>query len=151
MADKRKRPYEKFNFIVDMGTGNGSFRPAAGFQEVSGIGMDVSVDEYRNGHESGHSNLNITGINTSAGVTLKRGVVGSLELGAWMDQIRTGDRNACRTVVIQLLNEDHTAVVHQWKLSRTRIVRTTGSPLNAKGTDVAMEELVLACERVEMD
>jgi hypothetical protein len=82
MVDKRKRPYETFNFLVDLGAGKGSFRPAGGLHEVSGIGTDVSVDEYRNGHESGHSDLSITGIKTSAGVTLKRGVVGALDLGA---------------------------------------------------------------------
>ena len=56
-----------------------------------------------------------------------------------------------RTVTIQLQNEDHTAVVQTWKLLRARIIKHTSGPLNAKGTDVAMEELVLAYERLEME
>ena len=50
--------------------------------------------------------------------------------------------------MIQLQNEDHTAVVLTWKLLRARIIKHTSGPLNAKGTDVAMEELVLAYERL---
>ena len=37
------------------------------------------------------------------------------------------------------------------KLLRARIIKHTSGPLNAKGTDVAMEELVVAYERLEME
>jgi hypothetical protein len=53
--------------------------------------------------------------------------------------------------VIQLQNEDHTQVVHAWKLLRARIVKHVSGPLNGKGTDVAMEEMVLAYERLELE
>jgi phage tail-like protein len=56
-----------------------------------------------------------------------------------------------RTVVVHLQNEDHTAVVQSWKLLRARIIKHTSGPMNAKGTDVAMEELVLSYERLEME
>lgn len=150
MAVLRERPYVQFNFLVDLGTGttNG---PEAGFQEVSGIGMDVTVAEYRNGNEKENSVRKITGLSKSTDVTLKRGVIGSLNLYQWLDQIRNGDQSAYRTVVIQLQSEDHTAVVQEWKLLRARIIKHTSGPLNARGTDVAMEELVLAYERLEMD
>ncbi|HSA85125.1 MAG TPA: phage tail protein, partial [Nitrospira sp.] len=73
------------------------------------------------------------------------------DLYAWLDQIRNGDQNAMRTVTIQLQNEDHSDVVQTWKLLRARIIKHTSGPLNAKGTDVAMEEMVLAYERLEME
>jgi hypothetical protein len=47
--------------------------------------------------------------------------------------------------------EDHTAIAQQWKLSRARIIKHTSGPLNAKGTDVAMAELTLTCERLELE
>jgi phage tail-like protein len=149
MAILRDRPYVQFNFLVDLGTGT-TDGPEAGFQECSGIGMEVTVAEYRNGNEKENSVRKITGLNKSTDVTLKRGVVGSLNLYQWLNQIRNGDQTAYRTVVIQLQNEDHTAVVMEWKLLRARIIKHTSGPLNAKGTDVAMEELVLAYERLEM-
>lgn len=149
MAVLRERPYVQFNFLVDLGSGT-TEGPEAGFQEVSGIGMEVTVAEYRNGNEKENSVRKITGLNKSTDVTLKRGIIGSLNLYKWLDQIRNGDQAAYRNVVIQLQNEDHTAVVQEWKLLRARIIKHTSGPLNAKGTDVALEELVLAYERLEM-
>ncbi|SRR6266516_6018525 len=150
MAVLRERPYVQFNFLVDLGTGT-TEGPEAGFQECSGIGMEVTVAEYRNGNAKENSVQKITGMNKSTDVTLKRGVIGSLNLYQWLNDIRNGDQNALRTVVIQLQNEDHTATVMTWKLLRARIIKHTSGPLNAKGTDVAMEELVLAYERLQME
>ena len=84
-------------------------------------------------------------------VTLKRGIIGSLDLYEWLDQIRNGDQAGFRNVTITLQNEDHTAIVMTWKLLRARIIKHTSGPLNAKGTDVAMEELTLAYERLEIE
>jgi phage tail-like protein len=150
MAVQRERPYVQFNFLVDLGTGN-TDGPDAGFQEISGIGMEVTVAEYRNGNEKENAVRKITGLNKATDVTMKRGVIGSLSLYQWLNQIRNGDQAALRNIVIQLQNEDHTAVVQTWKLLRARITKHTSGPLNAKGTDVAMEELVVAYERLEME
>src|SRR5512135_211699 len=117
MATLRERPYVQFNFLVDLGTGNTN-GPEAGFQEVSGIGMEVTVSEYRTGNSKENSVMKITGLNKASDVTLKRGVIGSLDLYAWLNDIRNGNQNALRNVVIQLQNEDHTAVVQTWKLLR---------------------------------
>jgi phage tail-like protein len=150
MPEKRDRPYVQFNFLVDLGDGN-TEGPDAGFQEISGIGMEVTVSEYRNGNSRENSVMKITGMNKATDVTMKRGVIGSLNLYDWLHQIRNGDQNALRTVTIQLQNEDHSKVVQTWKLLRARIIKHTSGPLNAKGTDVAMEELVVAYERLEME
>lgn len=150
MAKFRDRPYVQFNFLVDLGDGV-TEGPKAGFQELSGIGMEVTVSEYRTGNAKENSVMKITGMNKSTDVTMKRGVIGSLNLYEWLDQIRNGDQKAMRTVTIQLQNEDHTDVVQTWKLLRARIIKHTSGPFNAKGTDVAMEELVLAYERLEME
>lgn len=149
MATYRERPYVQFNFLVNLGDGN-TEGPQAGFQEVSTIGMEVTVAEYRNGNERENSVRKITGLNKSQDVTLKRGVIGSLNLYEWLNEIRNGNQNAMRTVTIQLQNEDHTAVVQEWRLLRARIIKYNCGPMNAKGTDVAMEEMVLAYERLEM-
>ena len=94
------RPYVQFNFLVDLGAGTEG--PDAGFQEVSGIGMEVTVAEYRNGNQRENSVMKITGMNKSTDVTLKRGVIGSLTLYQWLDDIRNGNQNALRNVTIQL-------------------------------------------------
>jgi phage tail-like protein len=113
--------------------------------------MEVTVAEYRNGNSKENSVMKITGMNKMTDVTLKRGVIGSLTLYNWLNDIRNGNQNAMRTVVVKLQNEDHTQVVQTWKLLRARIIKHVSGPLNAKGTDVAMEELTLAYERLEME
>lgn len=153
MATFRDRPYVQFNFLVDLGNGV-TDGPEAGFQECSNIGMEVTVSEYRTGNAKENSVMKITGMNKSTDVTLKRGVIGSLALYEWLHAIRNGDNtspNALRTVTIQLQNEDHTAVVMTWKLLRARIIKYVSGPMSAKGTDVAMEELTLAYERLEIE
>jgi len=150
VAVLRERPYAQFNFLVDLGTGN-TDGPEAGFQECSEIGMSVDVIEYRNGNEKENGVRKLTGLARVNDVTLRRGVIGSLNLYHWLDQIRNGDTAGYRTVLIHLMSEDHTATVLTWKLLRARIIKHTSGPLNAKGTDVAMEELTLAYERLEME
>jgi phage tail-like protein len=150
MAVLRERPYVQFNFLVNLGDGvtDGA---EAGFQEMSNVGMEVTVSEYRNGNEKENSVRKITGLNKATDVTMKRGVIGSLNLYQWLDDIRNGNQSALRNVVIQLQNEDHSDVVQTWKLIRARIIKHISGPFNAKGTDVAMEELTLSYERLEME
>jgi len=150
VAVLRDRPYAQFNFLIDLGTGN-TDGPEAGFQECSEIGMSVDVIEYRNGNEKDNAVRKLTGLAHMNDVTLRRGIIGSLNLYQWLDQIRNGDAAAYRTVLIHLMSEDHTQTVLTWKLLRARIVKHTSGPLNAKGTDVAMEELTLAYERLELE
>ena len=150
MAVLRDRPYHQFNFLVDLGTGD-TDGIEAGFCECSPIEFEVAVAEYRNGNDKGNEVRKITGLAKVSDVTLKRGLMGSLALYQWLNDIRNGDQNATRTVVISLQNEDHTDVVQTWRLLRARIIKHVSGPLNAKGTDVAMEELTLAYERLEME
>jgi phage tail-like protein len=150
MAVLRDRPYAQFNFLVDLGTG-ATDGPEAGFQECGALSMSVDVIEYRNGNDKENNPRKLTGLARVSDVTLKRGIIGSLALYKWIDQIRNGDPAGLRTVVIHLQNEDHTAIVMTWKLLRARIVKHTSGPLNGKGTDVAMEEITLAYDRLEIE
>src|SRR5688572_18441304 len=104
MAEFRDRPYVQFNFVVDLGIGAGTEGPQAGFQECSNIGMEVTVAEYRNGNETENSVRKITGLNKSTDVTLKRGVIGALNLYQWLDDIRNGNQKAYKDVTVSLLS-----------------------------------------------
>ncbi|MCB8944429.1 MAG: phage tail protein [Ardenticatenaceae bacterium] len=149
MAELRERPYSQFNFLVDLGTGDAN-SVQAGFQEVSGLGMEITVAEYRNGNERDNAPRKITGMYKVPDVTLKRGLIGALDLYAWLNDVRNGSQEALRNVTIQLLSEDRTTVAMEWKLTNARITKYTGPSLNGKGTDVAVEEVTLACERIDL-
>jgi phage tail-like protein len=149
MAVLRENPYGRFNFLVDLGTGE-TEGPEAGFQECSAIAMEIAVVEYRNGNDKPNEVRRIPGLARPLDVTLRRGLIGSLALYRWIDDVRNGSQGV-RTVLIQLQNEDHTAVAVTWKLLRARPVRHVSGPLHARGGDVAMEELTIAYERLEME
>jgi phage tail-like protein len=146
---KRNHAYRKFNFLVDLGAGN-TEGPQAAFQECN-IGIEVTVPEYRSRNKKGDSVRKITGLNKSTDITLKRGVIGSMNLFNWLNDIRNGKQAATRDITIQLQRKEHRAVVQTWKLIRARIIKIVSGPMNAKGTDVAMEELTLAYERLELE
>lgn len=150
MATLRERPYVQFNFLVDLGTGD-TDGADAGFEEVHVPEVWLDVLEYRNGNEKENAVRKITGLEHCGNALLKRGVIGSLNLYQWYNQVRNGDQNALRTVTIKLQNEEHTAVVLTWKLFRARPVRLRWGPLNGKGKEVLVEYLELACERLEME
>ena len=149
MAVQRDRPYSQFNFLVDLGGGDVD-GPDAGFQECSPIVSEVAVVEYRNGNDKENTVHKLTGLSKVADVVLRRGLIGSVTLFQWFNEIRNGG-DGRRTVRIQLLNEDHTDPVITWTLLNARIVKWAAGPLNAKGSDVAIEEIVLAYERLEVE
>jgi phage tail-like protein len=151
MADVRERPYMQFNFLVNLGD-NVTDTPDAGFQEISNIGMEVAVAEYRTGNYGFNNVRKVTGLYKATDVTLKRGIIGSLALYTWLDAIRNGSQgpDAIRQVTIHLLSEDRQTVVLTWKLSDARMINYISGPFSAKGADVAMEEMKLAYERVQV-
>lgn len=150
MAVERDHPYTQFNFLVDIGSGD-SAEITAGFAEVSGLDAHVDVIEYRTGNSRVNEPIKITGLSKVSDVTLTRGLIGSLNLWEWYAQVRAGDPNGVRTVTIQLLNEERSETVVTWKLLRARPVKHVSGSLDATGSDVTIEELVISYERLELE
>jgi len=152
MATFRDNPYGAFNFEVTADPFGGSATSVrAGFQEVSGLGMEVTEAEYRNGNEKENHVRKMNGLYKTGDVTLKRGVIGVDDFFKWIKEVRDGGQEARKTVVIELKDEAHTATVMTWTLSNAKPKSYKGPTLNAKGgTDVAMEELVLSCEKIDV-
>jgi phage tail-like protein len=145
MAGLREHPYVQFNFLIDFGAGGPG--PHGGFQECSSIGMDQTVAKHDRAGEKPVNVQKITGLNKSTDVTLKRGVISARAFEEWLEQSRSG---ADRPITITLQGEHH-ETVQTWKLLRARIIKHVSGPFNAKATDVAIEELTIAYERLEME
>jgi phage tail-like protein len=151
MSVERTNPYGTFNYLVDLGTGD-TASVRAGFQEVTGLNIEVTSSDYRNGNETVNHVRKINGIYKVGDITLKRGLMGALDLFVWINQVRTGDQTARRNVTIQLRDESGANTVMTWRLMNARPLKYTGPSLNAKtGTDVAIEELVLSCEDLTIE
>jgi phage tail-like protein len=151
MATKRDRPYSQFNYLVNLQGGAGEEDIEAGFQEVSGLGWEQTPAEYRNGNEPINAPRKINGMFKVPDVTLKRGVIGTTDLYQWINKVRNGNQDDLRDVTIKLLSEDRTTTAVTWTLINARPMKYTGPSFNGKGNEIAIEELVLACEDITLE
>jgi phage tail-like protein len=143
---ERITPYGAFNFVVNF-DGSDDF---GGFSDVSGIGTEVTVAEYRAGSDKENHVRKVAGVHKVSDVTFKRGIVNFDSLWAWIEQTRTAGPAAQRTVAVTLLDEAHNPV-RTWLLRGCIPMKYTGPTLAGKGGgDVAMEEIVLAAEGFEI-
>ena len=148
MATARDIPYSQFNFRVSW-DGLGEKTVEAGFQEVSGLGLEMTIAEYRAGNYQENSPLKVNTTYKVPDVTLKRGVIGRNDLYEWVDAVREGTPDQLKTVTVKLMAEDRNTEAVQWKLIGARPMKYTAPSLNGKGNEVAIEELVIAAERIE--
>ena len=145
----RVTPYGAFNFLVNVNGPRGPEEPLGGFSDVSGIGTEITIAEYRNGNERENRVRKVPGVHKVSDVTLKRGIVNSSDLWEWIDDVRRNGPVAQRDVVITLRDEAGRDVEF-WTLRGVVPMKYTGPTLAAKGGgDVAMEELVLSAEVLE--
>ena len=143
---KRTTPYAAFNFQVSFDGGE----TFAGFAEVTGIGSETNAADYRTGNETKDPIRKIVGRHKSADVTLKRGLINGKSLWNWIEQARVAAPTAKRTVTIALLDEARKPV-KAWVMRGAMPLKYAGPTLNGKGGgDVAMEEIVLSSEAIEI-
>ncbi|HAY27766.1 MAG TPA: phage tail protein [Candidatus Accumulibacter phosphatis] len=143
---ERITPYGAFNFVVSFDGGE----EFGGFSDVSGIGTEVTVAEYRSGNDKENHVRKVAGVHKVSDVTLKRGIVNFDSLWAWIDETRTAGPAAQKTVAIALLDEAHNPV-RTWLLRGCIPMKYTGPTLAGKGGgDVALEEVVLSAEGFEI-
>lgn len=143
----RTAPYGAFNYTVNFDGGE----VFGGFSDVSGIGTEITIAEYRNGNEKENHVRKVPGVHKVSDVTLKRGIINSTSLFEWIKSARTDGPAAQRNVSITLLDEAQSPV-QSWILRGVIPMKYTGPTLAGKGGgDVAMEELVLSAEGMEIE
>jgi len=146
---ERSTPYGAFNFIVKVGG-----TEFGGFSDVSGLETELQISEYRNGNEKTQYVTKIPGMVNTSDITLKRGVVDSKDMWDWIKAARSLDGargfTAKKDIIITLKDETGEAV-QSWLARGALPLKYTGPTLAAKGGgDVAMEELVLASDFLEL-
>jgi phage tail-like protein len=151
MANPRANPYSNFNFIVEA-DGIGQL---GAFSEVSGLDSENTPIEYREGADPTNAPRKLPGIEKYTNVQLKRGITGSVALWNWRKQVRDGSSVAppSATVRVKLLNENHEegAPAMTWVLYGAWPTKITGPSLNAKGNDIAIEQVDLVVERLDIE
>jgi phage tail-like protein len=137
----RVDPCRVHNFLVEL---DGVAR--AGFIECSGIDATTEVIETREGGDNTTVRKS-PGKTTYADITLRWGVTTDDELWRWREQIIQGVvvRKNGSIVVFDL---DNKSEVVRWNFVNAWPTRWEGPSMNATGSEVAVETLVLAHEGV---
>ncbi|MGB5556551.1 MAG: phage tail protein [Paracoccaceae bacterium] len=137
-------PFGNYNFIVEI-----DGLEIAAFAEVSGLSSETEVIEYRDGTDKVNAVRKLPGLTKYSNITLKRGITASDDLWQWRKAIIDGNIDR-RTASIVILNEAHEPVM-RWLVLEAWPCKYDGPALNAKGNEVAIESLTLACERIELN
>lgn len=136
---QRVDPFRNFNFLVEL---DGIAQ--ASFSECSGLGSTTEVIENREGGDN-TTVRKLPGKTSFSDITLKWGISPSRELCAWRQQVVDGNvvRKNGSIVVFDLSNHSEVA---RWNFVSAWPSKWEGASFNAKGTDVAVDTLVLAHE-----
>jgi phage tail-like protein len=138
---QRTDPFRVFNFHIEL---DGILQ--ASFIECSGLSSTTEVIDVREGGDN-TTMRKLPGKTTYTDITLKWGLTNSDELWQWRQQIVEGTvvRKNGSIVIYDLAN--HTEVA-RWNFVRAWPTKWEGPALNAKGTDIAIDTLVLAHEGI---
>jgi phage tail-like protein len=139
----RLDPLASFNFIVDVQ----GIR--MGFSEVGGLSNETDIIEYREGDKE-PTMTKLPGKRKHAQLSFKRGFTSNgKDLWAWRKTVVDG-KTERRSGTITLQNEARQPAL-VWKFYEAWPSKWAGPAFNAKNNDVAIEEMELAIEALELE
>lgn len=137
----RVDPYKNFRFRVEID----GIQPAS-FAECAGLGSEIEVVEYREGSDPS-AVRKLPGTVTYPDIVLRWGVTDSRELYNWHLGIINGNLQRKNGSVVLLDDSGQERI--RWNFFQAWPSKWVGPTLNARSDDVAIETLVLTCERQE--
>lgn len=140
-SGSRHDPLTSFNFIITVEN------MRAGFSEVSGLGTETTIIEYREGNQNLVSKS--PGQPKFNNIVLKRGYTpDGKDLWAWRKTVMDG-KTVRKGGTITLLNEARQPAL-TWEFSEGWPSKWSGPALNAKNNDVAIEEFEICIESLAL-
>ena len=149
MAVLRDTPYGAFNFLVELNDGSDAATAVGGFSDVSGLGTEITLMDYRQGNDRENRVRKIPGLHKACGRDAEARRHGHRRTSGSGSPTPAAAPRPSATCSITLNDEQGNPVL-RWKLINARPMKWTGPTLAGKGgSDVAMEELVLTSEGFE--
>lgn len=145
-------PLHAFNFEVEIDV-PGVGRPLcqASFAECDGLETTMEVKTIRQGGDNARQ-IRLTGAMAFGTLTLKRGMTGNFDLWRWVAGYgRTVDQRRRAEVRVVIKTADQQAAQAVFKLARCVPIKLKAPALNARDGVVAIEELQLAYESLELE
>lgn len=140
----RPDPMTTFHFFVDF---EGSWAGQTVFTEVSGLGVEVMVQDYEEGGRNDHIHR-LPGRVKVADITLRNGVTNSNDLWEWFKMILQGNFKR-RNVSIVVVNQEQKEV-QRWNLIKALPVKWTGPEFKSGQSTVAIQSLQLTHQGLEV-
>jgi phage tail-like protein len=141
-ASERKDPYWGYRFVIEI---DGAVR--AGFTECSGLEVAVEAIDYREDSE-GPAARKLVGLRKYTIISLKRGITGDAGLWQWYVRAIGGQVERKNGSVIR--RDDTGAETMRWNFHAAWPAKWDGPSFNASGNDVAIENLELVHEGLEL-
>jgi phage tail-like protein len=145
----------RVSLVGSAGSGASGTLGSGGFQEVSGLEVEMDTSEFNEGG-SNDAVVQRAGRAKFSKLVLKRGMFApsggqvDAQLWSWLQDIVGGTRPIARyDGTIEVLGEAE-AVVATWSFTRGLPAKLVGPQLNAKTGDVAIEELHIAHEGLRL-
>ena len=142
-------PFTAFNFSVEINRGmDGKPLVNAAFSECDGLEMSMEVKTIREGGANDRQ-IRLNGPVSYGQLTLKRGMTGNFDLWNWFHDSVSDPRLRAGAEVV-LLAADGTTVRARFLLDRCVPVKLKAPALNAKDGQIAIEELQIAYETMQI-
>jgi phage tail-like protein len=147
MAQTSDRPLPGGRFHIEFGSLKGIFT------ECSGLSSEVEVVEHKASGEKGDPVLHkVPGRAVWGNITLKRGVSKSKDFWQWHKEVLDKKTSMRRNGTIALIDSDSgsNSPVLTWKVTDAWPCKVNAPTLSAGDNSVAVEELVLVHEGIEL-
>lgn len=146
---QRPEPYPGFNFLIEIsGLSDDGASVSGSFSEVSGLGVEITPIEYRNGSED-ITVRKLPGLKKFPNIVLKRGITGDIAFWTWIADAMDGQvRRADGSII--LLDESRQEVM-RFNFQRGWPTKWEGPSLNATSNEIAIETLEICHEGLEID
>jgi len=132
----RNDPYMGFKFVVELGG-----VVVAGFSEVTGLQVEVEVQEYREGGLNEYMHKRVGPTRYPSNLVLKHGITDKRELWKWHQDVAHGkvERKNGSIILLSPAGDE----VWRWNFEGAYPVRWNGPDLRANTAEVAVETLEL--------
>lgn len=150
-ADPVAHPFTAFNFKVEVQvSGMEGNLALAAFSECDGLEMSMEPKTIREGGRNSGP-VHMAGPVSYGQLTLKRGMTANVDLWKWFERVNAPGNGGVRgTAEVVMLAADGDTVQLRYRLGGCLPVKLKGSPLNAKDGQIAVEEMQIAYESLQL-
>jgi phage tail-like protein len=147
--EKVNYPFTAFNFAVEIRVETvAELICDAAFAECDGLEMTMEVKTIREGGNNGKQ-IRLTGPISYGTLTLKRGMTATFDLWKWIELVHTNPETRTNAQVI-IFSPDKQEKA-KFLLAGCLPIKVKAPSLNARDGGVAIEELQLAYESLELE